>query len=54
MIVATRDGQLVRQDEITPEQQDSLWTAVFSAFLRLHPEESTGGQDAAEVSTASA
>ena len=54
MIVVSRSGALIRQDELTQEQRDELWLRVFSAYLQLHPEEITGGQDAAEVSTASA
>lgn len=54
MIVATREGVIIRQDELTQEQRDELWVRVFTAFLRQHPEEITGGQEAAEASTASA
>ena len=54
MIEMTRDGAVVRQDPITQEQRDALWLQVFSAFLRLHPEELMGGQEAAEPCTSSA
>ena len=54
MIVATREGQIIHQDPLTQEQVEMLWGRVFSAFLALHPEEITGGQDAAVDSTPTA
>lgn len=54
MITVTRDGVLIRQDELTQAQKEQALVAVFSAFLRAHPEELTGGQDAAEASTSPA
>lgn len=50
----TRDGVILEQDELTEAQREEAWCIVFRAFLREHPEVLTGGQDAAEVCTASA
>lgn len=54
MIVANRDGVLIHAGPLTPEQREQALVAVFSAFLRAHPEELTGGQEAAEASTSPA
>lgn len=52
MIIVSREGELIRQDELTQEQKDSAWVTVFRAFLREHPEYlETGGQEAAAPST---
>ncbi len=55
MIVATRDGEIIRQDELTQEQKERALVMAFRSFLRAHSElVQTGGQDAAEASTSPA
>lgn len=51
MVTVTRDGTLIQQDELTDEQKEQGWIAVMSAFLRLHPEVLTGGQEGTGAST---
>lgn len=52
MIIVTRDGELIRNDELSQEQKDSALVMVFRAFLMEHPEYlETGGQEAAAPST---
>lgn len=54
MIVATRDGQLIHQEQLSPEQKDAAFLAIFRAFLSQHPEAvQTGGQAAADAGTSS-
>ena len=55
MITVTRDGAPVSVPQISEEQRETLWAAVFRAYLQRHPEEAdTGGQAAAEASTSPA
>lgn len=54
MVTATRDGKILSMDKYTPQQIEDALCIVFRAFLEDNPELLTGGQDAAEVSTASA
>lgn len=55
MIVATRDGEVLRAEELSPEQKETAWTVIFRAFIAQHPEVvQTGGQEAAEPSTSPA
>lgn len=52
MIIVSRDGELIRQDELSQEQKESALVMVFRSFLLAHPEYlDTGGQDAAAPST---
>lgn len=54
MIVATRDGELIQQEQLSPEQKDAAFLAIFRAFLSQHPETvQTGGQGAADAGTSS-
>lgn len=55
MITVTRDGVPVSVSQISEEQRETLWAAVFRAYLQRHPEEADmGGQAAAEPSTSPA
>lgn len=51
MVTVTRNGQIIQMEELTQKQKDQGWLAVFSAFLRLHPEVLTGGQEGTGAST---
>ena len=54
MIVATRDGELIRTDELSQEQKETALVAIFRSFLSQHPETvQTGGQGAADAGTSS-
>ena len=54
MIVVTRDGKLIQQEQLSPEQKDTAFRAIFRAFLSQHPEAvQTGGQGAADAGTSS-
>lgn len=55
MIIATREGQVIREDVLTQEQKESAWTMIFRSFIAAHPDAvQTGGQEAAEASTGAA
>lgn len=52
MISVTRDGELIRKDELSQEQKEAALVMIFRSFLQQHPEVlQTGGQDAAAAST---
>lgn len=54
MIVATRDGELIHQEQLSAAQKDAAFLAIFRAFLSQHPETvQTGGQGAADAGTSS-
>ena len=54
MIVATRDGELIQQEQLSAAQKDAAFLAIFRAFLSQHPETvQTGGQGAADAGTSS-
>lgn len=52
MIAVTRDGEIIRADELSQEQKEAALVMIFRSFLQQHPEVlQTGGQDAAAAST---
>ena len=54
MIVATREGEVIRTGELSQEQKESAWAMIFRSFCQQHPEVlKTGGQEAAEPGTGS-
>lgn len=54
MVTMTREGVILEQAPLTEEQCEEAFCMVFRAFLRAHPEELTGGQEATEASTSPA
>ena len=52
MIVATRDGELIQQEQLSAAQPDAAVLAIIRAVLSHHPETvQTGGQGAADAGT---
>lgn len=37
MIVVTRDGELIQQEQLSPEQKDAAFLAIFRAFCQANP-----------------
>ena len=52
MIAVTRDGEVIRKDELSQEQKETALAAIFRSFLAQHPEVvQTGVQAATGAST---
>lgn len=52
MIAVTRDGEVIRKDELSQEQKETALAAIFRAYLAQHPDVvQPGAQAAAGAST---
>jgi hypothetical protein len=47
MIAVTRDGEVIRKDELSREQKETALAAIFRAYLAQHPETVQTGVQAA-------